>query len=108
MSAIRRLRAPQCRSKMQSGEVSVSAAIDYTYRYAFSSGIAATPSGGPQLCLATCDADQQHSHFFDGRARQPRILGEMLYTLSDVVRRHFFLPRPAILDPVLTSNEEML
>jgi hypothetical protein len=32
----------------------------------------------------------------------------MLYTLSEVVRRHFFLPRPAILDPVLTSNEEML
>jgi len=32
----------------------------------------------------------------------------MLYTLSDVVRTHFFLPRPTILDPVLTSNEELL
>jgi hypothetical protein len=86
----------------------VSAAIDYTYRYAFPSHVAATPSGRPQLSLATCNADQQLPYFFDGRVRQPRILGEMLYTLSEVVRTHFFLPRPAILDPVLTSNEEML
>ncbi len=85
----------------------MSAAIDFTYQYAFPSGIA-TASGRPQLSLATCNADQQRPYFFDGRARQPRILGEMLYTLSDVVRTHFFLPRPAILDPVLTSNEEML
>ncbi|MDB5674054.1 MAG: hypothetical protein JWM65_1036 [Sphingomonas bacterium] len=86
----------------------MSAAIDYTYRYAFPSGVVATPAGRPQLSLATCNADQQRPHFFDGRARQPRILGEMLYTLSDVVRTHFFLPRPAILDPVLTSNEDLL
>jgi hypothetical protein len=86
----------------------VSAAIDFTYQYAFPSGVGAAPSGRPQLSLATCNADQQRPYFFDGRARQPRILGEMLYTLSDVVRTHFFLPRPAILDPVLTSNEEML
>lgn len=86
----------------------MSAAIDYTYRYAFPSGVGASASGRPQLSLATCNADQQHPHFFDGRALQPRILGEMLYTLSDVVRTHFFLARPAILDPVLTSNEELL
>ncbi|WP_420136754.1 SWIM zinc finger family protein [Sphingomonas sp.] len=85
----------------------VSAALDYTYRYDFPSGVA-TPAGRPQLSLATCNADQQRPYFFDGRARHPRILGEMLYTLSDVVRTHFFLPRPAILDPVLTSNEERL
>jgi hypothetical protein len=86
----------------------VSAAIDYTYRYAFPSGVAAARSGRPQLSLATCNADQQHPHFFDGRVRQPRILGEMLYTLSEVVQTHFFQPRPVILDPVLTSNEELL
>jgi len=86
----------------------VSAAIDYTYRYAFPSSVAAAASGRPQLSLATCDANQQRPHFFDGRVRQPRILGEMLYTLSDVVQTHFFLPRPVILDPVLTSNEELL
>jgi hypothetical protein len=86
----------------------MSAALDFTYQYAFASGVAALPSGRPQLSLATCDAEQKRAYFFEGRARQPRILGEMLYTLSDVVRTHFFLPRPALLDPVLTSNEDML
>lgn len=86
----------------------MSAALDFTYQYAFASGVAVLPSGRPQLSLATCDAEQKRAHFFEGRARQPRILGEMLYTLSDVVRTHFFLPRPALLDPVLTSNEELL
>lgn len=85
----------------------MSAAIDFTYHYGFASNV--TPvAGAPRLSLATCDADQARPHFFDGRVRQPRIMGEMLYTLSDVVRTHFFLPRPAILDPVLTSNEHML
>ena len=32
----------------------------------------------------------------------------MLLVLSDVVRTHFFLPQPALLDPVVTSNEAML
>jgi hypothetical protein len=86
----------------------VSAAIDYTYQYSFPSGLAATASGRPQLSLATCNADLQRPYFFDGRARQPRILGDMLYTLSEVVRTHFFLPRPPLFDPVLTSNEELL
>lgn len=85
----------------------MSAAIDFTYQYAFASNVALA-SGKPILALATCDASQTQPHFFDGRVRQPRVMGEMLYTLSDVVRTHFFLPRPAILDPVLTSNEAML
>ena len=33
---------------------------------------------------------------------------QMLVVLSNVVRTHFFLKRPPILDPVLTSSEEML
>ncbi len=86
----------------------MSAALDFTYRYAFPSGIAASDSGRPRLSLATCDADQAQPYFFDGRVRQPRIMGEMLHALSDVVRTHFFLPRPALLDPVLTSNEHLL
>jgi hypothetical protein len=86
----------------------MSAALDFTYEYAFASGIGATNSGKPQLSLATCDANHSKPYFFEGKVRQPRIMGEMLYTLSDVVRTHFFLPRPAILDPVLTSNEDIL
>jgi hypothetical protein len=86
----------------------VSAAIDFTYQYAFASGIEVAGGGRPQLSLATCDADHAHPYFFDGKVLQPRIMGEMLYVLSDVVRTHFFLPRPEILDPVLTSNENLL
>lgn len=86
----------------------MSAALDFTYQYAFPSGVGATAGGKPQLSLATCDADHAKPYFFDGRVRQPRVMGEMLYVLSDVVRTHFFLPRPALLDPVLTSNEALL
>ncbi|WP_156454514.1 hypothetical protein [Erythrobacter sp. CCH5-A1] len=86
----------------------MSAAIDFTYSYAFPSNVQQSAKGRPQLSLATCNADHAKPHFFDGKVRQPRMLGEMLYVLSDVVRTHFFLPRPAILDPVVTSNEEML
>ena len=86
----------------------MSAALDFTYQYAFASGVAPSARGGPQLSLATCDADHARPHFFQGRMRQPRAMGEMLYVLSEVVRTHFFLPRPPNLDPVLTSNEAML
>lgn len=86
----------------------MAAALDFTYQYAFPSGVVANDTGGPQLSLATCDEDLAKPYFFDGKLRKPRQTGEMLYVLSDVVRTHFFLPRPAILDPVLTSNESLL
>lgn len=86
----------------------MSAALDFTYQYAFPSGIKAANDGRPQLMLATCDHNQSHPYFFDGRVRSPRLMGEMLMALSDVVRTHFFLKRPVLLDPVLTSNEAVL
>ena len=86
----------------------MSAAIDFTYRYGFASRVEASPQGAPRLSLATCNADHARPHFFEGRVRKPRLMGEMLCVLSDVVRTHFFLPRPALLDPVLTGNEELL
>ena len=86
----------------------MSAALDFTYRYAYPSAIAANDLGGPQFSLATCNADHATPYFFDGKLRQPRQTGEMLYVLSEVVRTHFFLPMPPILDPVLTSNEQIL
>jgi len=85
----------------------MSAALDFTYRYAFPSGLQET-NGKPQLSLATCNANQTNPYFFDGRLCSPRLVGDMMLTLSDVVRTHFFLPRPALLDPVLTSNENLL
>ena len=86
----------------------MSAALDFTYQYAFPSGVAPSARGRPRLSLATCNADHARPYFFEGRVRQPRVMGEMLYVLSEVVRTHFFLPRPPNLDPVLTSNEAVL
>jgi hypothetical protein len=84
-----------------------SAAIDFTYRYPFASEVA--PTGrGLGLCLATCGANLDHPHFFDGRMREPRVVSIMLLVLADVVRTHFFLPRPVNLDPVVTSSERMI
>jgi len=45
--------------------------------------------GQAQLSLATCDANDAQPYFFDGRVRQPRIMGEMLFALSDVSARTF-------------------
>ncbi len=86
----------------------MSAALDFTYQYGFASRVEPSPQGKPRLSLATCNADHARPYFFEGRVRQPKIMGEMLFALSDVVRTHFFLPRPALLDPVLTSNEGLL
>ncbi|MEL7519470.1 MAG: SWIM zinc finger family protein [Pseudomonadota bacterium] len=84
------------------------ASLDFTYQYAFPSGVAANDLGGPQVSLATCNADLAKPYFFDGKLRRPRMTGEMLYVLSEVVGTHFFLPVPPNLDPVLTSNENLL
>ncbi len=86
----------------------MSMALDYTYQYPFPSSLEAKRGQGPALALATCNFDHSSPHFFDGRVRQPRVMGDMLVTLSDVVRTHFFKPVPTLLDPVLTSNEELL
>lgn len=86
----------------------MSVAVDFTYQYAFPSGIGLNQDGVPKLSLATCDPNLAHPYFFDGRVRSPRIMGDLLITLSEVVRTHFFLPRPILLDPVLTSNENLL
>ena len=86
----------------------MSSALDFTYKYAFPSGVVAANDGRPQLSLATCSANQSQPYFFEGKVRSPQIMGNMLVTLSDIVRTHFFLPIPALLDPVLTSNEDIL
>ena len=82
-------------------------AIDFTYRYPFASELSRSGQG-LGLRLATCGASQKHPHYFDGRLLEPRIAADMLLVLSQVVRTHFFLSRPRLLDPVLTSSESML
>ena len=83
------------------------ATLDFTYKYAFPSVIGET-NAGYGLRLATCGAQQEQPHFFDGRLLAPRETCQMLFVLSEVVRTHFFLPRPMLLDPVVTSNEVVL
>jgi len=85
----------------------MSAAIDYTYNYPFASSVVSSDSG-LGVSLATCDAKLEHPHFFSGTVLQPRQFAQMLLVLSEVVRTHFFLQRPALLDPVVTSHPEIL
>ncbi len=82
-------------------------AIDFTYKYAFPSTVGESERGFG-LQLATCGARHEQPYFFEGRLRRPREMADMLLVLCDVVRTHFFLPRPVLLDPVVTSNESML
>jgi hypothetical protein len=86
--------------------------LDYTYRYAHPSELTKT---GPELGLhlATFGGagtePSEHPFFFDGRMRQPHVVASMLLTLAKVVSTRFFMPlNPALLDPVVTSSEELL
>lgn len=82
-------------------------AIDFTYKYPFASSIGDFEKGFG-LKLATCGANQEHPHFFEGKMLQPKIIGDTLLVLSDIVRTHFFLPRLPLMDPVVTSNEKAI
>ena len=86
------------------------AALSHTYRYRFPSALH-TETDRPSLTLATSSAatDEPHPFFFHGLVREPRITSDLLVALSDVVGAHYFRPLDwRQLDPVVTSNEEML
>ncbi|MEW5822144.1 MAG: SWIM zinc finger family protein [Cyanobacteriota bacterium] len=87
--------------------MSTSTALDFTYLYPFQSAVGEFDRGFG-LKLATCNADQENPHFFEGKLMQPRCMGDMLLVLNNVVRTHFFLPRPPLMDPVVTSSESMI
>jgi hypothetical protein len=84
-----------------------SAALDFTYRYPFASDLVESERGSA-LQLATSNAKLENPHFFAGHIIHPRELGISLGVLTKVVRTHFFLPVPQLLDPVVTSNESVL
>ena len=85
----------------------MAAAIDYTYQYPYPSALESTRRGA-NLSLATFTKANETPYFFDGKMRDPRVLADMFVVLSDVVRTHFFLPIPPVMDPVLTSIDSML
>lgn len=82
-------------------------ARDFTYRYPFASYVG-TEGSQRGLTLATCDLRRGHPHFFSGKLREPRAAAELLLVLCEVVRTHFFEPRPANLDPIVTSSPDVL
>lgn len=82
-------------------------AMSFTYRYPWASGVVVSPQA-QTLQLATCSPGNEHPDFFRGRIEQPRSVADMLLALLEVVRTHYFLPRPPQMDPVVTSNEAML
>lgn len=86
--------------------------LDYTYRYAHPSELTKV---GPELGLRLSTfggagaAPAEHPFFFDGRMRQPQVAASMLLTLAKVVSTRFWMPlNPGLLDPVVTSSEELL
>ncbi len=81
----------------------MAAALDFVYRYAYPSELQ-----GQRLSLATSATAQGHPYFFTGQALYPEHLAAQLLVLTQVVRTHFFLPRPVMSDPVFTSNERVL
>lgn len=81
----------------------MSAALDYTYSY-----LAGSRLEDARLTLATCSGVEQHPYFFEGRLLEPRSVADQLLVLTRVVRTHFFLRRPALLDPVLTAGQGVL
>jgi hypothetical protein len=84
------------------------AAVPYTYRYAFESAVE-TQASSPQVRMATSLDETSDDLFFDGRLRRPAVVGRMLSVLCDTIRTRFYQPLdPMVLDPVVTSGGGML
>lgn len=84
-------------------DMTTAVAIDYTYDYRFPSRVA-----NDRIALATTGGSVDADQFFHGTLRRPRIVGDLLSVLGDVVRTHFFDALPPDLDPVVTSSPAML
>jgi hypothetical protein len=63
--------------------------VEYAYRYPFASSVVATATEA-QMRLATSLEESSDDLFFDGRIRQPALVGRCLTVLSDIVRTRFY------------------
>jgi len=93
--------------------VSAAPALDYMYRYAFSSMLE-DAKAGPRLRLATSGGAEPNPFFFQGELRRPDRAADLLRGLSEIVDARFNVP-PSMLakilrlaDPVVTSGEGTL
>ncbi len=83
--------------------------LAHRYLYAEPSNVVSLAHAqGAELRLATSSVHGEHPHFFRGRIQQPRLIADLLLVLMQVVRTHFWQPRPAQLDPVVTASEPCL
>ncbi|HVA45331.1 MAG TPA: SWIM zinc finger family protein [Pirellulales bacterium] len=87
--------------------MSAGLAIDFRYLYRGGS-CAEQQAQSLGLRLATFGGPEKHPCFFDAKIAQPRVVSAALLTVAEVVRTHFFLPRPGLLDPVVTCNDHVL
>ena len=85
----------------------MSTAIAHSYVYTEPSALGRN-TRGPELHLATCTGALEHPWFFSGRLREPRLTADLLLALTEVVRTHFWQPRPVLLDPVVTASAAVL
>ena len=90
-----------------------SAAIEHSYRYAFTSRLAGQNKGA-QLQMATSGGAAEFPYFFQGQVKYPRLTAQLLRSLTKVVSARFHIP-PAMLkrildtrDPVVTSGGGLL
>ncbi len=82
----------------------MAAAVNYTYEYPFESAVLEQKSA-PAMRLATSLDGTSDDLFFDGKLRQPALVGKCLTVLSSIVRTRFYEPFDAmVLDPVVTSG----
>ncbi|MFO1044456.1 MAG: SWIM zinc finger family protein [Planctomycetaceae bacterium] len=105
----------------------MSAILDYTYRYPFASRLeregtawglrlatfGGSSLGGPAGASLSVDALRPvalpRPFFFEGRCRSPRVVADLLLALANTVNSRFYLPGASrMLDPVVTSSEELL
>lgn len=89
----------------------MSNALDFTYRYETASCVTREHGHSPRLMLATFNPEHAPADFFDGALLRPRLTGQLLFTLSEIVSTRFWDPLPgasALFDPVLTSHPEIL
>ena len=91
--------------------MTVAAVLDFAYRYPFAS-VVHDQDGTIGLRLATFGGAESLAetspYFFEGQIDRPHVVADTLLALSQVVRTHFFLPQPALLDPVVTCNDDVL
>ena len=106
----------------------MSATLEYTYRYPFASrleregsawGLRLATFGGSSasglagtrspVVEAPRPVPLPHPFFFEGRCRSPRVVADLLLALAHTVNSRFYLPGAwRMLDPVVTSSEELL